>query len=94
MLVIDAPRPIAVKRMFERFMLSNPCERLTFDFGKQLVDSLDHLLVVPLPVQAVFPRLVSEEQLHLASFRSTPLPALSWAVAESTRLALAGVRSK
>ena len=94
MLVIDAPRPIAGKRMFERFRLSNPGERITFDFGKQLVDSLDHLLVLPLPVQAVFPRLVSEDQLHLASFRSTPWPALSWAVAESTRLALAGLRSK
>lgn len=63
--------------MFQWLGLANAAERLSLGFANQLVDPIDHLFVLLLPIQIVFPCLVRENQLHLARFRSTPLPAFN-----------------
>ena len=92
--IIDAPRPESRQGMLERLGLPDPGEGFPFDFSDQLVNPLDHPLVVLLPVQVVIPGFVSKDQLHFASFRSTPLPATSCAAAESKRLAFVGLRNR
>ena len=80
--------------MLERLGLADTRERFALCIPDELVDALDHPLVVLLPEEVIVPGLVRKNQLHLASSRSVPLPAVSWAAAASRRLALAGLRSK
>lgn len=60
----------------------------------QVVDPFNHAFVLLLPVEVVFPCLIGKNQLHFASSRSVPLPTFSWATADRSRLALAGVRNR
>ena len=80
--------------MLQRFGLSYARKGFTLCFPYQLIYSLDHASVLLLPIEIVFPCFVRENQLHLVSFRSTPLPVFSCAAAERRRLALAGVRNR
>lgn len=80
--------------MFQWLGLAHAAERFSLGFANQLVNPLHHFPVLLLPMQVVFPCLVRENQLHLAGFRSTPLPAFNCATAERRRFALAGVRSR
>ena len=60
-LVIDTPRPITRKSVLERLRFPNPRKWFTLYFSNQLVDPLNHLLVLLLPVKVIFPRLVSKD---------------------------------
>jgi hypothetical protein len=55
--------------MLQWLWLSCPGERLSDCFCDQLVDSLQKLSVVLLPIQVVFPSFIREDQLHLASLK-------------------------
>jgi len=59
-LVSYAARPESCQRMFQCFWFSDSGEWFTLNFFNQLVDSLDHLFIVFLPIQVVFPCLVRE----------------------------------
>lgn len=80
--------------MVQRFWFAHPGERLALCLPYQLVDPIDHALVLLLPIEVVFPYLVSEKQFHFASFRSAPLPAFNCATPARRRFALAGVRKR
>ena len=80
--------------MLQWFRFADTTEGFALCFADGLVDPFYRAFVVLLPIQVVFPCLVCEHQLHLVSFRSTPLPAFSCVTAESSLLALAGVRSR
>lgn len=80
--------------MLQWFGFTYTCEGIALCLPYQSVDSFDHACVLLLPIEIVFPSFVSKYQLHLANFRSTPLPAFNWAAAERRRLALAGVRKR
>ncbi len=56
--VIDAPRPVTREGVFERFWFTDASEWLTLDFIDQLVDALNHLSVLFLPVEVILPGLV------------------------------------
>jgi hypothetical protein len=60
-LVIDTPRPIARQSVLELLRFPNPRKWFTLYFSNQLVDTLNHLLVLLLPVKVIFPRLVSKD---------------------------------
>ena len=70
-------RPETGQSMLQGFGLSYSSERIPLNLLDQLVDPLDYLPVLFLPVQTILPRLVGENNPHSASFRSTPLPALN-----------------
>ena len=80
--------------MFQRFRFSYSGKGVTLRFADQFIDPLDHPPVLLLPVEVVFPCLVGEDQLHAASSRSVPWSAFSCVAAESSRLALVGVRRR
>lgn len=80
--------------MFQWLWFASAAEGIALCVADELVDPFHHALVMLLPIQVVVPGLVCEHQLHLASFRSTPLPAFSCVTAERSFLALAGVRSR
>lgn len=80
--------------MLQWFGFAGANERFSLAFANQFVDPLRYFPVPFLPIQVVFPCLISEDQLHLASFRPTPLPAFSCAAAARRRFAFAGVRNR
>ena len=80
--------------MLQWFRFADAAEGFALCVADELVAPFHGAVVVLLPIQVVFPCLVCEHQLHLAGFRSTPLPAFSCATAESSLLALAGVRRR
>lgn len=94
MLIGDSPRPKPREGMLQGFRFADAAEGFALCFADELVDPFYHAFAALLPIEVIFPRLVCEHQLHLANFRSTPLPAFSCATAESSLLALAGVRSR
>ena len=80
--------------MLQLFQFADSREGFALCLMYKLVDSLDHALVVLLPLYLVFPRIISEAQPHFTNFRSAPLPSFSCAMAVRRRLALAGVRKR
>jgi hypothetical protein len=60
-LVIDTPRPVTRQSVLELLRFPNPRKWFTLYFSNQLVDTLNHLLVLLLPVKVIFPRLVSKD---------------------------------
>ncbi|MEN9481894.1 MAG: hypothetical protein RLZZ298_3289 [Pseudomonadota bacterium] len=80
--------------MLQGLGLSNTLKRFALCFIDPLVDPVDHSPVLLLPVQAIFPGVLGKNQLHFANSRSVPFSAFNWVTAESSRLALAGVRKR
>jgi len=93
-LFIDAARPKTRKRMLQGLGLANACIGITRRGFDQVVDAIDHLAVLLLPVKVVLPGLLGKNEFHLSNSRSTPWPALSCPTAASKRRALAGVRKR
>src|SRR5574338_605739 len=94
MLIGDAAGPEARQGMFQWFGLADAGEGFALDLAEEVVDALDHPLVLLLPVEVILPGRVGEDESHSASSRSTPWPAASWAAAASRRRALAGLRRR
>lgn len=80
--------------MLQWFWFTDAAKGFALCVADEFVDPLRHALVLLLLIEVVFPCLVCKHRFHLARFRSTRLSALSCATAESTRLALVGVRSR
>jgi len=86
--------PETCEGMLQRFRSADACQGLALCFIYQFIDSPDHARILFLPIAVIFLSLVSEESFHFGNFRSTPLSSFNGAVAESRRLALAGVRMR
>ena len=90
----DAPGPVTVKSVFERFGFSDALVAVARNVDDQHVDPPEHLPVLALPVEIVLPCRLVPHQLHSSKSRATPPPASSRSIDASSRRALAGFCSR
>ena len=57
MFIIDASAPESAPFMLQQLWLAYTRKRISQDIFDQRVDSLQHLFVIALPIQIIFPRL-------------------------------------
>ncbi len=60
MFIGDTARPASGEGVFQGFGFANTSKGLALDLFYQLVDSFNHLLIMLLPVQIIFPCLICE----------------------------------
>jgi hypothetical protein len=94
MLVVDPPRPIAGKAVFERFRFAGSSERIANDLMDKPVDAFEYLPVCLLPVEVILPCVFGKDRLHSASLRALPPPRSSSAMDSRRRLAFFGTRNR
>lgn len=92
--VIDAPRPVTGKSVFEGFRLAAAGEGIAHYLMDEKVDAFEHLSVGLLPVQVVLPRMPGKDEFHLASLRDLPPPRSSSAMDSSSLRAFFGTRRR
>lgn len=95
--VVDAAGPRAGEDVLEGLGFADASERIAQCVGNQLVDSLESLTVLSLPVDVVLPPIrVEGDRSTQASKRSccSNSPRRARSIAVSNRSALAGLRSR
>jgi hypothetical protein len=64
MLLIDTPRPTATELMAQRCRLSRSVIGVSDNLFEETVDPLQHLFIVLLPIEIVFPGTEAPNQFH------------------------------
>lgn len=81
MFVGDSTRTKAREGVLEGFRFAHAGEGLALGFANQFVDTINHPSILLLPIQVILPSFICENEPHLFSFRSTPLPLFNCATA-------------
>ena len=95
--IVDAARPRAGEDVLQGLRFANTSERIAQRVSDQLIDALECLAVLGLPVDVVLPPvLVEGDRARHASRRSCcwNSPRRARSIAASNRSALAGFRSR
>jgi len=70
MFIVYAARPKASKVMLERLWLADSIKRRTLYVAQQRIHALERGLIIDLPEQVVFPRLIRKLNRHRVSTRA------------------------